>query len=188
MILSFRSCRLFRPFKYINYSRALSSLAEPHEAKAKLSRTVHVGSLPAAFSLEELLASTYHSGQNFGPLERINVRPNENCLFLEFLHEEGASKFFQSARQRELAVAGQKLTFGWGKQAPASSRLICAVGLRNSSRTLRFTNMDLSWTANALREKLQKYGFVEHVHMNREQECAFVSFMDIITADQVCIL
>lgn len=174
-----------RPFLYLS---KVSSCAQRRSVASSSAptRTVFVGDLPKSFTLDELLDSKLHNGRTFGPLERVHVLPEKNCLFLAFMSKYQATRFYRSVTERQLSIGGQPLAFGFSATYDARVATLAAVGLRHFSRTLYIEKLDFSWTEADLRDKLNEHAFVEHVHLNREKDYAFVSFMDVLAAEKVC--
>lgn len=175
-------CSRLKHCKVRYYSSKSSDITNPRR-----SRTVYIGYLPDAFSLDDILSSHLHNGQSFGALDRIHVLPERNCVFIDFLRIENATKFLNSVARNGLSIDGKVLDVGPASTIATPVDLICAVGLRNATRTLKLSSLDSSWTASSIRTRLQPYGFVEHIHMNRKGAYAFVSFMDIMTACKVSV-
>ncbi|KAI0313425.1 hypothetical protein OF83DRAFT_536619 [Amylostereum chailletii] len=143
-------------------------------------RTVYVGNLPAAASVDELLNLVH-----FGPLESIRILPEKSCVFLSFLDGSTAAAFHADATIKKLALHGQELKIGWGKPSPVPSQVALAISQSNASRNVYLGGLDENITEEQLRDDLSRFGLIDQVKIVRDKNIGFVHFLSISVATKV---
>ncbi|KIY46099.1 hypothetical protein FISHEDRAFT_47922 [Fistulina hepatica ATCC 64428] len=143
-------------------------------------RTVYIGNLPAAASVDELLNLVH-----FGPLESVRVLPEKSCVFLSFLDSQTAASFHADATIKKLSLHGQELKIGWGKPSQVPAQVAMAINQSNASRNVYLGGLDEGTTEESLRDELSRFGLIDQVKIIKDKNIGFVHFLSISVATKV---
>lgn len=143
-------------------------------------RTVYVGDLPAEASVDELLSLV-----KFGPIESVRILPEKACAFISFLDPSTAAAFHADACVKHLSLHSTELKIGWGKNTPVPQQVALAAQQSHATRNVYLGNLEDSWTEEALRDELSRFGLIDQVKVVRDRNIAFVHFLSIATAMKV---
>ncbi|KZO92272.1 hypothetical protein CALVIDRAFT_487858 [Calocera viscosa TUFC12733] len=141
-------------------------------------RTVYIGNLPSAGTVDELLSLV----RSTGPIESVRLLPEKNCAFVSFLDAPTALGFFNDASVKKLQLHGMELKIGWGKATPVPPSVGAAVMQYNASRNVYLGGLDDYVTEEMLRDDLGRFGPIDQIKILKDKNVGFVHFLSVQSA------
>jgi RNA recognition motif-containing protein len=143
-------------------------------------RTVYIGNIPDDASADELLNLV-----RFGPIESVKILSDKSCVFISFLDGSTAAAFYADAAVKKLALRGQELRIGWGRESNVPTAVAIAVNYNQATRNVFIGNLNDEDTEQTLRDDLARFGDIDQIKIVRDKNIAFVHFLSISVAMKV---
>ncbi|GMK55123.1 hypothetical protein CspeluHIS016_0201790 [Cutaneotrichosporon spelunceum] len=140
-------------------------------------RTVYIGNIPDDASADELLNLV-----RFGPIESVKILSDKSCVFISFLDGSTAAAFYADAAVKKLALRGQELRIGWGRESNLPTPVAIAVNYNQATRNVFIGNLADEDTEQTLRDDLARFGDIDQIKIVRDKNIAFVHFLSISVA------
>jgi RNA recognition motif-containing protein len=162
-----------------NYGPAAAAAAAA-AAGNMTGRTVYIGNIPDDASADELLNLV-----RFGPIESVKILSDKSCVFISFLDGSTAAAFYADAQVKKLALRGQELRIGWGRESNLPSNVAVAVQYNQATRNVFIGGLTDEDTEQTLRADLVRFGDIDQIKIVRDKNIAFVHFLSISVAIKV---
>lgn len=162
-----------------NYGPAAAAAAAA-AAGNMTGRTVYIGNIPDDASADELLNLV-----RFGPIESVKILSDKSCVFISFLDGSTAAAFYADAQVKKLALRGQELRIGWGRESNLPSNVGIAVQYNQATRNVFIGGLTDEDTEQTLRSDLVRFGDIDQIKIVRDKNIAFVHFLSISVAMKV---
>lgn len=162
-----------------NYGPAAAAAAAA-AAGNMTGRTVYIGNIPDDASADELLNLV-----RFGPIESVKILSDKSCVFISFLDGSTAAAFYADAAVKKLALRGQELRIGWGRESNLPTSVAIAVQYNQATRNVFIGNLADEDTEQTLRDDLARFGDIDQIKIVRDKNIAFVHFLSISVAMKV---
>ncbi|TXT13645.1 hypothetical protein VHUM_01012 [Vanrija humicola] len=143
-------------------------------------RTVYIGNIPEDASADELLNLV-----RFGPIESVKILSDKSCVFISFLDGATAAAFYADAAVKKLALRGQELRIGWGRESNLPTSVAIAVQYNQATRNVFIGGLTDEDTEQTLRADLVRFGDIDQIKIVRDKNIAFVHFLSISVAMKV---
>lgn len=143
-------------------------------------RTVYIGNIPDDASADELLNLV-----RFGPIESVKILSDKSCVFISFLDGSTAAAFYADAAVKKLALRGQELRIGWGRESNLPTSVAIAVQYNSATRNVFIGGLTDDDTEQTLRADLVRFGDIDQIKIVRDKNIAFVHFLSISVAMKV---
>ncbi|KAI1315295.1 hypothetical protein EDD11_001027 [Mortierella claussenii] len=120
-----------------------------------------------------------------GALSKIHFMERRRSAFVTFADPTAAEKFMEYARHNDLTIDKRKVKLGWAKKALHLPIEVIKAFKDGACRNVYVGGLDSiveAMSPEKLMRDFSEYGPVEHVNILREKNCAFVNFMDVMSA------
>lgn len=162
-----------------NYGPAAAAAAAA-AAGNMTGRTVYIGNIPDDASADELLNLV-----RFGPIESVKILSDKSCVFISFLDGSTAAAFYADAAVKKLALRGQELRIGWGRESNLPTNVAVAVQYNQATRNVFIGGLTDEDTEQTLRGDLIRFGDIDQIKIVRDKNIAFIHFLSISVAMKV---
>src|SRR6266516_3169243 len=162
--------------QYFTKSDAPLALVRQEEMSGE-DRTVYLGNIPPPTPTREILQHVRGCH-----IESVNLLPDKNCVFISFVDNISATRFYSYATLSKLSIDGQEVKVGWGKPSQVPSYIAFEIQQYRASRSVYLGNLPTDVTADELCKKLGKFGPIDTVKIVKEKAIGFVHFLSIASA------
>ncbi|KAF9095618.1 hypothetical protein BGX29_008955 [Mortierella sp. GBA35] len=141
-------------------------------------RSLYLGNLEVDTPTEEI-CNVIRGGQ----LSWIKHRPKRKIAFVCFVDPEAAAQFLEYATTWEVKIKMRTLRVGWSDERQDRLPVDVIQAYRmGATRTVYIGSVQDLGDEGKLRKDFEEFGAVEKVNILKDQDCAFVNFLNVLSA------
>lgn len=135
------------------------------------SRTLWIGNLDSSISPASLLSVF----SPFGPVDSLQLKPDQQCAFLTFVKLEDA--MIAKDDMQGVRIGANCISLGyWKIESSPTAGWFDGAGLRQPSKSLWIGNLPPSTTSEDLEAIFRVYGHIESAQVLMPNNCGYVNF------------